>query len=60
MIPVFISKYKESIPLVEYTFLYEAMFKYQHKLAKFRMGVKMHKMPWKMRSSVGCNDTRIN
>jgi hypothetical protein len=41
-IGVFVSNHKDAISPAEHTSLYEAMFKYQHKLPKFRMSIKIH------------------
>ena len=59
-VSIFLSKYQDDISAAEYTFLREATFKYPEKLARFRMSLKAHKTPWKMRPIVCCAGTFIN
>jgi len=57
---VWLSKYHEDLSTAEWTFLHEAILRYPKKLAKFRMSLKAHKTPWKMRPIVCCSNTFIN
>ena len=59
-VSIFLSKFQDDISAAEYTFLREATFKYPDKLARFRMSLKAHKTPWKMRPIVCCAGTFIN
>ena len=59
-INVFIAKWKKHISPAEWTYLHEATFKYPSKLARFRMTLKAHKKPWKMRPIVCCAGTLMN
>ena len=57
---VWLSKWQDHIALAERIFLRQAMQKYPDKLARFRMSLKAHKNPWKMRPIVCCSGTFIN
>ena len=59
-INIFMSKWKDRISPAEYRFLREAMGQHKGKLAKFRMSLKAHKKPWKMRPIVCCSGTLLN
>ena len=45
---------------MKYRFLRKAMDQHKGKLAKFRMSLKAHKKPWKMRPIVCCSGTLLN
>ena len=57
---IWLSDHQSSISPAEYHYLHEAMLRYPEKLAKFRMSLKAHKDPWKMRPIVCCVGTFIN
>jgi len=57
---IFIAKHKKQLTPAEYDFLYKAIYKYPSKLARFRMSLKAHKTPWKMRPIVCCAGTLMN
>jgi len=59
-VSVWLSKYHKDLSTAEWTFLHEAMLRYPKKLAKFRMSLKAHKTPWKIRPIVCCSGTFIN
>lgn len=55
------SEYKHLLSKAEYTYLYRALRKYpEEKYARFRMSLKAHKTPWKMRPIVCCAGTFLN
>ncbi|KAL7544934.1 hypothetical protein ACHAWF_008298 [Thalassiosira exigua] len=49
-----------SLSPAEWNYLYEAILRYPDKLARFRMTLKAHKTPYKMRPIVCCAGTFIN
>ena len=57
---VFMTKHKKQLSYAEWDFLHKAVFKYPSKLARFRMSLKAHKTPWKMRPIVCCAGTLMN
>ena len=59
-IGVFSSKHKDAISPVDHTLLHKAMFKYQYRLVKFRISIKIHKKNLKMRVILCCTGTLIN
>jgi len=57
---IWISKWQDIITPAEHTYIHESIFKYPKKIARFRMSLKAHKTPWKMRPIVCCAGTFIN
>ena len=57
---IFLSKHKAQLSIAENDYLYESMSRFPTKLARFRMSLKAHKNPWKMRPIVCCSGTFIN
>ncbi|KAL7544757.1 hypothetical protein ACHAWF_008123, partial [Thalassiosira exigua] len=51
------SRHQHTIPLHEREYLTRARMQFPHKLARFRMTLKAHKTPWKMRPIVCCAGT---
>jgi hypothetical protein len=60
IINMFISKWKDVINPAEYRILRKAIDQHKGKLANFRMSLKAHKKPWKMRPIVCCSGTLLN
>ena len=59
-ISVFISKRQDEMSPAESHFLLESLHKHQDNMARFRMSLKAHKTPWKMRPIVCCAGTALN
>ena len=57
---VFINRFRDYISAAETTFLERALKTYPNKYARFRMSLKAHKKPWKMRPIVCCAGTFMN
>jgi len=57
---IFISKRQDDLSSAEFHFLWESMHKYADNMARFRMSLKAHKTPWKMRPIVCCAGTALN
>lgn len=51
---------KKQLSKAENHFLIESIHKYPDNIAKFRMSLKAHKTPWKMRPIVCCAGTMLN
>ena len=59
-ITCFCAQWRESITPAEHTFLLESTHRFSKNMAKFRMSLKAHKTPWKMRPIVCCAGTSLN
>ena len=59
-ISIFVSLHQETLSPAESAFLIESIHKYPDNIAQFRMSIKAHKTPWKMRPIVCCSRTAIN
>jgi hypothetical protein len=57
---VWINKYPYCLSKAEVTFLERGLYKHYDKFARFRMSLKAHKDPWKMRPIVCCAGTTLN
>ena len=57
---IFVSKCRTHLSPAETDYLYKSMLRFPDKLARFRMSLKAHKNPWKMRPIVCCAGTFIN
>ena len=57
---IFCAKWRERITPAEHSFLLESTRRYHGKMPKFRMSLKAHKTPWKMRPIVCCVGTALN
>ena len=59
-IMIFTTKYKDLMTEAENSFLLESLRMYPDNIARFRMSLKAHKTPWKMRPIVSCCGTALN
>ena len=57
---IFLSKRQDEISSAEFHFLWESLHKNSDNMARFRMSLKAHKNPWKMRPIVCCAGTALN
>ena len=59
-IMMFATEHKDLLTEAENTFLLEALRLHPDSFARFRMSLKAHKNPWKMRPIVSCCGTALN
>ena len=57
---IFLSKRQDEISAAEFHFLWESLHKNSDNMTRFRMSLKAHKNPWKMRPIVCCAGTALN